>query len=92
MEFFEIILIMLLILGALLSMIVSEPMRRHLKKDTKHKKISFFQMPFYLKDYYKMLTEITDSRKKRRYNVFFIIFMTSTLVFMISGIVLLVLP
>jgi hypothetical protein len=92
MEKLEIILIVLMILGALVSMIIGKPMKNHLLEQTEIKNIGLFQMPFYIKDYHKMISETTDVSKKKKYQNFFLIFMISNLGFFVSGIILILIP
>ena len=92
MEILEIVLIVLMILGALVSMIISKPMRKHLLAQTKIKNIGLFQMPFYLKDYHKMMSETVDISKKKKYKSYFIIFMILNLGFFLAGILLILVP
>ena len=92
MEIQEIILIVLIILGALISMIVSIPMKKHLLAETKIKSIGLLQMPFYLKDYHKMINESSDIPKKKRYQTYFTVFMISNIGFVLSAIILLIIP
>ena len=92
METLELSLIILLILCVLISMIISRPMRKHLLADTGIKRIDLFQMPFYLKDYNKMIADCDDPAKKSRYRSFFIVFLLSNLVFILAAIALFMLP
>jgi hypothetical protein len=92
METFAIMMIVLMILGLMLAMILGLPMRKHLLKETEIKRILLFQMPFYLKDYNKMIEDTEDPLKKSRYRLFFILFMLSSLLSIIAGILLLFSP
>ena len=92
MEKLEIILIVLMILGALVSMIIGKPMRKHLLEQTKIKNNGLVQMPFYIKDYHKMISETKDVLKKKKYQNFFLIFMISNLGFFLCGIILILIP
>lgn len=92
MEVLQVILVLLMILGALVSMIIGIPMRKHLLAQTKIKNIGLFQMPFYLKDYYRMIGETADSLDKKKYRNYFTIFMISSLSFVLFAIILLLIP
>jgi len=92
MEVLEIVLIVLIILGALLATIVSGPMRKHLIAETEIKKIGLFQMPFYLKDYYKLVNDTTDVSKKKKFRTHYTLFMIANLAFILCAILLLLIP
>lgn len=92
MEILEIILIVLMILGALVSVIIGKPMRKHLLEETRIKNIGLFQMPFYIKDYNKMISETDDVSNRKKYQKFFIIFMLANLAFFLSGVILILIP
>ena len=92
MEVLEILIIILMILGALVSIIIGIPMRKHLLTQTKIKNIGLFQMPFYLKDYYKMISETIDVSKRGKYKNYFTIFMISILGLFLFAILLLLIP
>ena len=87
MEALELVLIILMIAGALVSLIIALPMKRHLLSQKKVKRILFFQMPFYLKDYYKMVSDTEDLFLRRKFRTFYIIFMTGYLGFILSAII-----
>ena len=92
MEILEIVLIALMILGALVSLIIGTPMRKHLLAETKIKSIGLFQITFYLKDYNKMIEDTDDPSKKRKYRSYLIIFMVANLGFIVFGAILLLMP
>lgn len=92
MDILEIILVVLLILGALVSVIIGRPMRKHLLEQTKIKNIGLFQMPFYIKDYNKMISETDDVSNRKKYQNFFIVFMIANLIFFLAGVILILTP
>lgn len=92
MEVLEIIIVILLILGVLVSIIISRPMSKHLVAETEIKRIGLFQMPFFIKDYYKMMNDATEKSKKKKFKIYYIIFMITNLGFILSAILLIIIP
>ena len=92
MEVIELILVALMILGVLISLLIGMPMRKHLLAQTEIKKIGLFQMPFYLKDYHRMISETIEVSKKKKFQTYFTIFMISNLSFILFAIILLLIP
>lgn len=92
MEVFDLTLAALMILAVLVSLAIGMPMRKHLLSKLKAKNIGLFQMPFYLKDYYSMMIETTEASEKRKFRIYFTIFMISNLAFVIFAILLLLTP
>jgi hypothetical protein len=88
----EIVLVVLLILGVLLSMIIGMPMRRHLLEHTHIKKIGLFQMPFYMKDYQKMIVDSEDLARKKKFQAYLSIYLLANLIFIIAALILLLQP
>ena len=84
----DIVLTVALITGVVVSMILGLPMRKHLLRETEIKTIMLFQIPFYLKDYNKMIDDDDDASKKRRFRTFFIIYLLSNLLIVAAGLIL----
>lgn len=92
MEILEPVLVVLLIVSVIISVFIGLPMRKHLLAETEIRKIGLFQMPFYLKDYHRMIYETENVSNRNKYRKYFTIFLISNTAFIIAGIILILMP
>jgi len=82
----EIFLNVLAFIGIFVSFSISEPMTKDLIKKGQRKTYWFFNMPYYLGDYRRMIREEEDFIKKKRYKHYYRTFLISFLGFILCGI------